>query len=128
MRHLCSKRVRRRAPRNANDTCLPSGHFACFVKIKANCVIGASFACHPPFRSPPFKNAQFLGFYPYPVGTPVHAVNCKRKPLLGGGKTSIRNLQFTSEPLKTLHLFYCAKARRRAEYGFGEHGFKHQTQ
>ena len=35
MRHLCGKSVRRRAPQ-----------IVCCVKVKAHCVISASFACH----------------------------------------------------------------------------------
>ena len=43
--------------------CLPSNHFVCCIKIKAYCVIGASFACHretvyPHLGPPPFKSAR----------------------------------------------------------------------
>ena len=65
MRHLCGKQLRTFAPHKWH-TCLPSNHFLCCVKMKARCVISASFACHreknvPPIKVPPiWKCPNFL--------------------------------------------------------------------
>ena len=45
MQHLCGKSVHRRAPHKQHK-CIPSNHFVSCIKIKAHCVMGASFACH----------------------------------------------------------------------------------
>ena len=54
LRHLCDKSVRRCAPHKWH-TCLPSNHFVCCVKMTADCVIGASFACHKDKKVPPIQ-------------------------------------------------------------------------